>query len=156
MRSPRLYSDGSFAKQIAATFEGGPRLEFHLAPPLVGRKNAQGEPVKSHFGPWVMPLFRGLAALKGLRGTAFDIFGYTKERRAERQLIKDYEVLIEEILANLCPANHDVAVALAAIPEKIRGYGHVKMRHLKAAKAEEQNLLEQFRAGPAPVKLAAE
>ena len=152
----RLYSDGSFAKQIAATFEGGPRLEFHLAPPMVGRKNAQGETVKSHFGPWIMPLFRGLAALKGLRGTAFDIFGYTKERRAERQLIKDYEVLIAEILANLCPANHDVAVALAAIPEKIRGYGHVKMRHLKAAKAEEQNLLEQFRAGPAPVKLAAE
>jgi indolepyruvate ferredoxin oxidoreductase len=152
----RLYSDGSFAKQIAATFEGGPRLEFHLAPPMVGRKNAQGEPIKSHFGPWIMPLFRGLAALKGLRGTAFDIFGYTKERRTERQLINDYEVLIEEILTSLCPANHDVAVALAAIPEKIRGYGHVKMRHLKAAKAEEQNLLEQFRAGPAPVKLAAE
>jgi indolepyruvate ferredoxin oxidoreductase len=152
----RLYSDGTFAKQIAAAFDGEPRLEFHLAPPVLGRKNAKGEVVKSRFGAWVMPLFRVLAALKGLRGTAFDIFGYTRERRVERQLIKDYEILIEEVLANLSHGNHEIAVALAATPEKIRGYGHVKMRHLQAAKAEEHNLLEQFRAGPAPVKLAAE
>ena len=103
-----------------------------------------------------MPLFRLLAALKGLRGTAFDIFGYTKERRAEHKLIADYENLIEEVLTNLSPDNHAIAVALASIPEKIRGYGHVKTRHLIAAKAEEQGLLEQFRAGTAPVKLAAE
>jgi indolepyruvate ferredoxin oxidoreductase len=152
----RLYSDGSFAKQIEASFEGETRLEFHLAPPVLGRKNEKGEPVKSHFGPWMMPVFRGLARLKGLRGTVFDIFGYTKDRRIERQLIVDYEVLLEEILAHLTPGNHAIAVALAAIPEKIRGYGHVKMRHLQAAKAEEQSLLEQFRAAPAPVKLAAE
>ena len=152
----RLYSDGSFAKQIGASFEGDPRLEFHLAPPFLGRKNAQGEAVKSSFGPWIMPVFRLLAALKGLRGTLFDVFGYTKERRIERRLITDYEILIEEILAHLSPDNHAIAVALASIPEKIRGYGHVKAKHLKAAKAEEQDLLEQFRAGPAPVKLAAE
>ncbi|HET6374778.1 MAG TPA: DUF6537 domain-containing protein, partial [Methylocella sp.] len=152
----RLYSDGSFEKQIAAAFEGGPRLEFHLAPPFLGRRNAQGEPVKSRFGPWIMPVFRILARLKGLRGTGLDIFGYTKERRAERQLIADYEDLIAEILKSLTPENHAVAVALASIPEKIRGFGHVKMRHLQAAKAEEQSLLEQFRAGPAPAKLAAE
>jgi indolepyruvate ferredoxin oxidoreductase len=152
----RLYSDGSFARQIAAAFEGEPRLEFHLAPPVLGRKNEKGEAVKSSFGPWVMPLFRFLAGLKGLRGTIFDIFGYTQDRRIERKLIMDYEILIEDVLANLSPANHAIAVALASIPEKIRGYGHVKMQHLKAAKAEEQGLLEQFRAGPAPVKLAAE
>jgi indolepyruvate ferredoxin oxidoreductase len=152
----RLYSDGSFSQQIAAAFEGEPRLEFHLAPPILSRKNEKGEAVKSSFGPWVMPLFRFLAALRGLRGTIFDIFGYTKERRIERKLIKDYEILIDGVLTNLSPGNHATAVALASIPEKIRGYGHVKMQHLKAAKAEEQGLLEQFRAGAAPVKLAAE
>ncbi len=152
----RLYSDGSFAQQIEASFEGDPRLEFHLAPPFLGRKNAQGEAVKSSFGPWIIPAFRMLAALKKLRGTWLDVFGYTKDRRIERKLIADYEILIEEILANLSPDNHAMAVALASIPEKIRGYGHVKTTHLMAAKAEEQELLEQFRAGPAPVKLAAE
>ena len=87
----RLYSDGSFAKQIAAAFEGEPHLEFHLAPPVFSRKNEKGEARKSSFGPWVMPLFRFLAGLKGLRGTVFDIFGYTKDRRIERKLIRDYE-----------------------------------------------------------------
>jgi len=152
----RLYSDGSFARQIAAAFEGEPHLEFHLAPPVFSRKNEKGEARKSSFGPWVMPLFRFLAGLKGLRGTVFDIFGYTKDRRIERKLIRDYGFLIAEILANLSPGNHAIAVALASIPEKIRGYGHVKMWHLQAAKAEEQGLLEQFRTAPAPVKLAAE
>ncbi len=152
----RLYSDGTFAKELAAAFEGDLRLEFHLAPPILGRKNAQGELVKTSFGPWMMRAFRLLSKLKWLRGTPFDIFGYTKERRIERKLIAGYECMIEEILHSLAPENHALAVALASIPEKIRGYGHVKTRHLEAAKAEEQNLLEQFRAGPAPVKLAAE
>jgi indolepyruvate ferredoxin oxidoreductase len=152
----RLYSDGSFAKQIAAAFEGEPRLEFHLAPPALSRKNEKGEALKSSFGPWVMPLFGFLAGLKRLRGTVFDIFGYTKDRRIERKLIVDYEILLDEISANLSPGNHAIAVALASVPEKIRGYGHVKMRHLQAAKAEEQGLMEQFRTAAAPVKLAAE
>ncbi len=152
----RLYSDGSFAKQLAAAFENEPRLEFHLAPPVLGRKNAEGEPVKTSFGPWMMPLFRFLAKLKSLRGTVFDIFGYTKDRHIERKLIGDYEILMGEILQNLSAENHAIAVALASIPEKIRGFGHVKIRHLKAAKAEEEALLEQFRSPPAPIKLAAE
>ena len=152
----RLYSDGSFAKQIAAAFEGDQRLEFHLAPPILGRKNEKGEAVKMSFGPWVMPVFRLLARLKGLRGTAFDIFGYTEDRRIERKLITGYEIVLEEIVAHLSAGNHAIAVALASIPEKIRGYGHVKTRHLQAAKAEEEGLLEHFRASPAPVKLAAE
>ncbi|MBO0733134.1 MAG: indolepyruvate ferredoxin oxidoreductase family protein [Methylocapsa sp.] len=152
----RLYSDGSFAKQLATAFEGEPRLEFHLAPPILGRKNLQGEPIKSSFGPKMTFVFRLLAALKFLRGTVFDVFGYTKDRRMERRLIRDYEKLIAEVLKSLSPENHAIAVALASIPEKIRGFGHVKMRQLQAAKAEERLLLEQFRTPPAPIKLAAE
>ena len=106
--------------------------------------------------PWIFPAFRLLAKLKFLRGTAFDPFGYSVERRTERALIRDYESLLEELLAKLTPENHHIAVGLAAIPEKIRGFGHVKTRHLKAAKADEAALLEQFRAGPAPLLRAAE
>jgi indolepyruvate ferredoxin oxidoreductase len=108
------------------------------------------------FGAWMMPAYRALARLKFLRGTALDPFGYTVERRTERQLVRDYAAMLEEILAALSPANHHLAVGLASIPEKIRGFGHVKARHLTAAKAEEAALLEQFRAGPAPVLKAAE
>ena len=92
-----------------------------------------------------------LAKLKGLRGTAFDIFGYSTERKTERRLIADYEALIAEIVAKLDSRNHALAVALAAIPEKIRGYGHVKARHLEAAKREEQDLVAKFRS-PEPEK----
>jgi len=104
----------------------------------------------------VLPLFRLLAKWKGLRGTAFDPFGYTLERRTERKLIADYEAVLEEILAKLTPDNHHLAVGLAAIPEKIRGFGHVKARHLAAAKADEAALLEQFRAGAPTLLKAAE
>jgi indolepyruvate ferredoxin oxidoreductase len=103
-----------------------------------------------------MVLFRALAALKGLRGTLFDIFGYTQERREERKLIGDYAALLEEVMAGLCPDKHATAVALAAIPEKIRGFGYVKLRHLKAAKAEEAALLAQLRAPTPAVPIAAE
>ncbi len=152
----RLYTDGSFARQLEATFEGDLKLTYHLAPPILGRKNASGEPIKSAFGGWVLPLFRGLAKLKGLRGTAFDIFGYTKDRKLERKLLAEYETLLAEIAGKLEPDTHAIAVALASIPEKIRGFGHVKLRHVMAAEAERQALLDQFRAEPAPVKLAAE
>ena len=155
----RLYTDGSFAAQVASTFEpGAHRYEFHLAPPLLARRDpATGVPRKMTFGPWVLGAFRVLAKLKGLRGTALDPFGYTHERRTERGLIADYEAVLEEVLRGLSPENHAVAVALAAIPEKIRGFGHVKARHLAAAKAEEAALLARFRAPePAPLAVAAE
>ncbi|MBN9063651.1 MAG: indolepyruvate ferredoxin oxidoreductase family protein [Rhizobiales bacterium] len=153
----RLYTDGAFQKQLGATFEGDMRLEFHLAPPLLARRDPEtGEAVKMSFGPWMMKAFGLLARMKGLRGTWFDIFGYTAERKTERRLIAGYETLLDEILAKLEPETHALATALAAIPEKIRGFGHVKERHLKSAKAEEAMLLEQFRAGPQPVKQAAE
>ena len=101
-------------------------------------------------------LFKLLARFKGLRGTAFDPFGYSTERKTERALVRDYEALLNEVLAKLDTGNHHIAVGLAAIPEKIRGFGHVKLRHLTAAKADEAALLEQFRAGGAPLLKAAE
>jgi indolepyruvate ferredoxin oxidoreductase len=154
----RLYTDGSFAKQVAAQFDGDNlRFEFHLAPPILGPKDARtGQPKKLSFGAWMMPAFRLLARLRFLRGTPLDPFGHSPERRSERALIGEYEKLLAEIFPKLTPDNHHLAVALASIPEKIRGFGHVKARHLKAAKAEEANLLEQFRAAPAPVLKAAE
>ncbi|HXL48617.1 MAG TPA: indolepyruvate ferredoxin oxidoreductase family protein [Xanthobacteraceae bacterium] len=154
----RLYADESFAKQVRSELGGEHlRLYVHLAPPLLARADkVTGEPKKMTFGPWIFPLFRLLAKFKFLRGTAFDPFGYTVERRRERALVREYEMMLEEVLARLSGENHHIAVALAAIPEKIRGFGHVKMRHLKAAKAEEAALLDQLRAGPAPLLKAAE
>jgi indolepyruvate ferredoxin oxidoreductase len=154
----RLYSDGAFLEQVKSTFDGEDlRFEFHLAPPLFARKDpVTGVAKKMSFGAWMMPAYRALARFKFLRGTALDPFGYTAERRTERKLVSDYAAMLEEILAALTPENHHLAVGLASIPEKIRGFGHVKARHLAAAKAEEAALFEQFRAGGAPVLKAAE
>ena len=152
----RLYTDGSFEKQVKSEFAGDNlRFEFHLSPPLLARRDkTTGLPRKMSFGPWLLPAFRLLAKMKFLRGTALDPFGYSVERHTERKLIEDYEAMLAEMFANLTPENHHLAVGLAAIPEKIRGFGHVKQRHLVTAKAEEAALLEQFRAG-APVLLKA-
>jgi indolepyruvate ferredoxin oxidoreductase len=143
----RLYTDGEFEKRVAAQFEGDYKLTFHLAPPLTNVPDAAtGEAKKSTYGPWMMSVFRVLAKLKGLRGTAFDIFGRTAERKMERQLITDYEALIDELLPRLAAHNHAIAVDLASMPEHIRGYGHVKERHLKSAKAKEAELVAAYRA----------
>ena len=144
----RLFTSGAFQKQVEATFEGEKlRYTFHLAPPILGRKDkSTGLPKKTSFGPWMMRAFGYLARLKGLRGTAFDPFGYSVERKTERRLIGDYETLLTEIVAKLDARNHALAIALAAIPEKIRGFGHVKARHLEAAKKEEADLLAKFRS----------
>jgi indolepyruvate ferredoxin oxidoreductase len=154
----RLYTDGSFLKQLKAEFDGDVGLEFHLAPPLLGKKDAQGNPVKTTFGPWMMRAFAVLARLKRLRGTKLDVFGYSEERRTERRLIAEYEGMIDYVAARLSPANHAVAVALASVPEKIRGFGHVKERHLKAALGEREELMRAFDApgGKPPLALAAE
>jgi indolepyruvate ferredoxin oxidoreductase len=154
----RLYTNGHFAKQIAATFEGeNLRYEFHLAPPLLARVDPHtGEPRKMSFGPWMLKAFGVLAKFKGLRGTAFDLFGYTHERKLERQLIVDYVKLLDEILAGLSPANHATAVGLATLPGKIRGFGHVKARHLEAVRKEEAELLARFRSPEPMLAQAAE
>ena len=154
----RLYTDGSFLKQVAAEFDGEKlRFEFHLAPPLLARRDKiTGLPRKMRFGPWLLPAFALLAKLKFLRGTPFDPFGRSLERRTERELIEDYLSMLDSVLGRLTPENHHIAVGLAAIPEKIRGFGHVKQRHLAAAKADQAALLEQFRAGAPALLKAAE
>ena len=153
----RLYSDGSFAKQVESQFEGDFRLEFHLAPPLLAPRDPEtGHLRKMTFGPWMLKAFSVLAKFRFLRGTALDPFGYNAERRTERRLIADYEALIGEIEEKLSPDTHAVAVTLAAIPEKIRGYGHVKEKSLEAAEAERETLLEVLHAGGMPHAQAAE
>jgi indolepyruvate ferredoxin oxidoreductase len=154
----RLYTDGSFEKQVEAEFGGDNlRFEFHLAPPLLARRDkTTGLPRKMSFGPWIVPAFRLSAAMKVLRGTVLDPFAYSRERRTERKLIEDYRAMLDEVLANLTSQNHHLAVGLAVIPEKIRGFGHVKQRHLQTAKADEAALLEQFRAGAPALLKAAE
>jgi indolepyruvate ferredoxin oxidoreductase len=154
----RLYAEPSFLAQVKNEVAGDNlTFKFHLAPPLFARKDkVTGLPRKMTLGPWMLPAFRVLAKFKVLRGTALDIFGYSEERRTERKLIADYEALLDEIMGKLNPDNHPIAVGLANIPEKIRGFGHVKARHLVAAKADEAALLDQFRSGQAPVLKAAE
>ena len=128
-----------------------------MAPPLFARRDKlTGESKKMSFGPWLLGFLRVLKKFKFLRRTPFDPFGYTQERRTERKLIAEYEKLLAEIVETLASENHSAAVALAAMPEKIRGFGPVKQRHLAAAKAEEAGLYEQFRAATAPVLKAAE
>ncbi|MEM1201292.1 MAG: indolepyruvate ferredoxin oxidoreductase family protein, partial [Pseudomonadota bacterium] len=155
----RLYTDGGFADQVKAQFKGDYTLKLHLAPPLFSRTDPEtGHLVKKEYGPWILTAFEWLAKFKGLRGTALDIFGYTAERRQERQLIKDYEALVARVLGKLSIANLDLAAEIAAIPEHIRGYGHVKERHVEEAKARETELLAAYEAGrtSAPAQMAAE
>ncbi|WP_158815660.1 indolepyruvate ferredoxin oxidoreductase family protein [Methylocapsa sp. S129] len=145
----RLYTDGSFQKQVAQAFEGDLRFEFHLAPPLLARKDSvTGEAKKMSFGPWMMKAFQLLATLRFLRGTKFDIFGYSEDRREERALIADYEALCRELVVGLTPGNHAIALSLAALPERIRGYGHVKARSVAGVREEWDRLLEAWRAPP--------
>ncbi|WHZ10047.1 MAG: indolepyruvate ferredoxin oxidoreductase family protein [Burkholderiaceae bacterium] len=141
----RLHVDPAFHERIAAMFEGDYKLAYHLAPPLLARRNDKGELQKRRFGPATLTLFKLLARLKGLRGTAFDVFGRTDERRAERALIVEYRASIDELLARLDADNHGQALAIARIPEQIRGYGHVKARHLSAARDQWQALMSAWR-----------
>jgi indolepyruvate ferredoxin oxidoreductase len=152
----RLYTDGTFHRQLAAQFEGDYRLEFNLAPPAIAERDPRtGHLIKRTFGPWMLTAFRVLAQLKFLRGTRLDIFGRTAERQAERRLITEYEALVDELLAKLDANNHGLAVELAALPEHIRGYGHIKDASIAKAKAREAELLACFR-NPAPMATAAE
>jgi indolepyruvate ferredoxin oxidoreductase len=152
----RLYCDPAFHRALAEQFEGDTKLEVHLAPPLTAPTDLDsGQPAKRAYGPWIFTVFQLLAGLRGLRGTPFDPFGHTEDRKRERQLIVDYEALIEELLAGLGHDNHALAVELAAIPEQIRGYGHVKAAHLADAKAREAQLLEAWR-NPETARTAAE
>ena len=152
----RLYSDGTFTAQLEETFAGYDRIEFHLAPPLLSRPDPRtGRPRKRRFGPWVLPLFRLLARMRSLRGTIFDPFGRTEERRRERRLLADYEAIVDEIATTLSRDKQVEALALAAWPEKIRGFGPVKEKSVSEAEAVLPGLLDAYRA-EAAVRTAAE
>ncbi|MGZ5891783.1 MAG: indolepyruvate ferredoxin oxidoreductase family protein [Caldimonas sp.] len=143
----RLYTDGAFARQIAAQFEGDLKLEFYMAPPALVKRKGSGRaaaPKKRRFGPWLLPMLRLLARGKFLRGTPFDPFGRTEERKLERRLIAEYEARVDELLAGLAPDKVAVAVAIANVPASIRGYGHVKLASLAIARAREKELLNRF------------
>ena len=147
----RLHTDTDFLKRIDSMFEGDFKLNYHMAPPLVAKRNDKGELQKQKFGPAMLTAFRVLARLKGLRGTFWDVFGRTEERRTERALMGDYMASIDEVLATLDATNLDAAVAIARIPEQIRGYGHVKARHLAAARVSWKDAMDQWRA-PVPAR----
>jgi indolepyruvate ferredoxin oxidoreductase len=153
----RLYTETDFLKRIADRFEGPYEINFHLAPPLLGERDPEtGHLRKRSFGPWMLSVFRVLARLRRLRGTPFDIFGRSQERRTEQRLIGAYLAVVDEILARLSPANHAAAVELAALPLEIRGFGHVKQESLARVKAKEGALLTRFRSATSPHALAAE
>ncbi|MGZ5200250.1 MAG: indolepyruvate ferredoxin oxidoreductase family protein, partial [Telluria sp.] len=140
----RLYADPAFKQKIASMFEGDIKLKFHLAPPLMAKRDKEGHLVKREYGTWMLKAFGVLAKLKGLRGTPCDVFGYTEERRTERALVKQYRDTVEALLSRLTVDNLAQAVAIASIPEEIRGFGHVKERNLKAAKEKEAALVSAF------------
>ena len=143
----RLHSDPAFRRKLDEQFEGDFKLQFNLSPPAIAPKDkVTGLPRKMTFGSWMMPVFGLLARLKFLRGTAFDPFGRTDERKMERQLIADYENTVAELLETLTEDNHDLAVKIASIPEQIRGYGHVKEEHIEKARTCEEDLLGAWRS----------
>ncbi len=153
----RLYSNGEFQKALAGRFKGG-RLNFHLAPPLLARRDpVTGHLRKRAFGPWMLTAFAMLARLRFLRGTALDIFGYSAERRRERALIDEYCSRIEGLLPSITAAKMKLAVEVASLPEHIRGFGHVKERHLADVESKTPQLLAAFHdSKPAPRAIAAE
>ena len=150
----RLYTQPEFIRQVRDTFDGDYKLHFHLAPPLLAKRDAEGNLTKREYGSWVFGAFKVLAKLKGLRGTAFDVFGKTHERRMERQWIADYFAAVDELASKLDADNRALAVDIASVPEQIRGYGHVKEQHEAKARTRWQELLAAWR-NPQAVKRAA-
>jgi indolepyruvate ferredoxin oxidoreductase len=146
----RLHTDPSFGARVAGMFEGDFRLVHHLAPPGIARRNDKGELLKQPFGPWVRKAFGLLARLKGLRGGPLDLFGRSDERKTERALIGEYERCIDELLQTLNSGNRGLAVEIARIPEDIRGFGHVKARHLAAARPKWAALMQRWRGVALP------
>ena len=154
----RLFTDGKFEQQLREQFEGDFKFSFNLAPPILGGgKDAQGRPKKRAFGAWILPVFRVLAKLRFLRGTALDIFANSPDRKLERELIVSYEKDAAAALASLSPATIDTAVELLSLPDRIRGYGPVKEKAAKEAQARHTQLIADLaNPPPAPRQIAAE
>lgn len=143
----RLHAAPAFRQSLAAHFEGKPKLFFHLAPPVFAQRDPRtGHLQKKRFGSWMMSVFHLMAPMRVLRGTWFDPFGRTEERRTERALIGAYEELVDEILQRLSPATLSVAVELASLPQDVRGFGHVKERALRDVRLRWDGLLARLRA----------
>ncbi|HEY4066165.1 MAG TPA: indolepyruvate ferredoxin oxidoreductase family protein [Burkholderiaceae bacterium] len=140
----RLYTDGSFQRQLADQFEGDLKLEFHMAPPLLARPKNGQPPKKIALGAWMLPMMKLLARGKALRGGVFDVFGHTEERRMERALVTQFEQRAEELAANLTADRLASALQIALLPLSMRGYGHVKIANVALARARESELLHRF------------
>jgi indolepyruvate ferredoxin oxidoreductase len=141
----RLHTDKQFLERVKSQFEGDFKVFYHLAPPLLAKRNEKGQLIKQKMSPYMLLVFKVLTQLKFLRGTAFDVFGRTEERQTERALIQEYKDAIEELLVSLNAQNHSLAVNVAKVPEQIKGFGHVKERHIEAAMLQWQNNLDLFR-----------
>ncbi len=154
----RLYTDGRFEKQLRDQFEGEFKFNFNLAPPILASGvDALGRPKKRAFGSWMMSVFRVLAKFRFLRGTALDPFGHSADRKLERDLIAGYEKDVATVLGLLSQATHDTAVEILSLPDRIRGYGPVKEKAVKDAKARyEQLAADLVNPPPAPRQMAAE
>jgi indolepyruvate ferredoxin oxidoreductase len=156
----RLYTNGSWEQALRQTFSGDLKVRFHLAPPLIAKRDkATGHLKKMSFGPWMLPAFKLLASLKGLRGGYWDIFGRTEERAMERRLRDQYEEKIRRLITELAPDTHDLATRIAEIPDQIRGFGHVKEKAVADAVQAEAalcNAYEAARRAPASPAAAAE
>jgi indolepyruvate ferredoxin oxidoreductase len=154
----RLYTDGRFEQQLRDHFDGDFKFSFNLAPPLLGgAKDALGRPKKRAFGSWMMPAFRMLAKMRALRGTPFDVFGYSRDRRLERDLIGGYEKDVAHILSVLSPLNLETAIEILSLPDRIRGFGPVKENAVNDAKARYAQLAADLASPPpAPRQIAAE
>jgi indolepyruvate ferredoxin oxidoreductase len=132
----RLQTSPEFLASVRRDFGDNAKLRFHLAPPMLGgRKDARGRPLKREFGAWILPVFRVLARLKGLRGTAFDIFGYTAERRMERELITEFESLLSDALPGLDAGSYDELLTRVRAYLDVRGYGPVKEQAVQEMRA---------------------
>jgi hypothetical protein len=145
----RLYTNGKFAQQLASQFKGG-KLRFWLAPPIISKKDANGHLEKKHFGAWMWTGFRILAKFKGLRGTKLDLFGYTGERKMERELRDTYLANMRRIASELTASNHSLAVEIAKVPDEIRGFGHVKEAAVGKARKHEAELWAGWPEGKLP------
>ncbi len=150
----RLYTSGDFEQRVRDRFDGDFKIHFHLAPPLFARRDSEGHLRKSEYGAWVFGAFKLLAKLKGLRGGAFDVFGYTAERKLERRLIGDYAQCVDELLDGLTGGNYALAVEIASIPEQIRGYGHIKEANYAKAILRWDELMAAWR-NPVAERVAA-
>ena len=142
----RLFTESGFYDRIAKQFEPGYTLQFHLAPPLLSKRDNQGHLIKKAFGPWVIHAYRFLAKLKFLRGSVFDVFGYSTERKEERAAIEHFKALMLKIASQLNEANFATALELARLPQKVRGFGHVKERNAREAHETETRLLASLQA----------